>query len=90
MGAFLGWEGLPAALLVTGIVGGLLSLAYAVRRGVILPVLYQTRDLALYCVTLGQAGERHTLSAPSGTTVPYGVAIAIGAAFVWMMGAPLP
>jgi prepilin peptidase CpaA len=90
MGAFLGWEGLPAALLVTGVVGGFLSLVYAVRRGVLIPVLYQARDLALYCFTLGRAGERRTLSGPSGTTVPYGVAIAVGAAVVWMTGAPLP
>jgi len=89
-GAFLGWEGLPMALLITGAVGGLLSLAYAVRRGVIIPVLYQTRDVALYCATLGRAGERRTLSGSSATTVPYGVAIAIGAAATRMTGVPLP
>ena len=90
MGAFLGWEGLPTALLIGGAVGGLLSLGYAVRRGVVLPVLYQTRDLALYCVTLGRGGERRTLSSSSATTVPYGVAIAVGAVAAWMTGGPLP
>lgn len=90
MGAFLGWEGLPTALLVGGAVGGLLSLAYAVRRGVVLPVLYQTRDLALYCATFGRAGERRTLTSSSATTVPYGVAIAAGAVAAWMTGGPLP
>jgi prepilin peptidase CpaA len=90
VGAFLGLEGLPTALLVTGLVGGALSLAYAIRKGVLLVTMLQARDLALYCLTLGRAGTRQTLSAASGEAVPYGVAIAAGAAFVWMTGVTLP
>lgn len=90
MGAFLGLEGLPLALLVMGAAGGFLSLAYAVRRGIVLPALYQARDLTLYWVTLGRAGERRTLTSSSTATVPYGVAIALGATFVWVTGVTLP
>jgi prepilin peptidase CpaA len=91
VGAFLGLDGLPAAILATGIFGGLLSLVSLWRRGVLLPVLLHVRDLALFWVTLGRLGKRRTLETSSGdSAVPYGVAIAAGAALIWATGISIP
>jgi prepilin peptidase CpaA len=91
VGAFLGLDGLPAAILATGLFGGLLSLISLWRKGVLLPALLQARDLALFWVTLGRVGKRRTLSGSSGdSAVPYGVAIAAGAALIWATGITIP
>jgi prepilin peptidase CpaA len=91
VGAFLGLDGLPAAILATGIFGGLLSMVSLWRRGVLLPVLRQVWDLALFWVTLGRMGKRRTLATSSGdSAVPYGVAIAAGAALIWATGITIP
>jgi prepilin peptidase CpaA len=87
VGAFLGPKGFLVALLATAIAGGLLSTAYAARRGVILPVLLNTRELLRYVFTGGRSGERTTLEAPGTLSVPYGIAIAAGALFaLWYEG----
>jgi prepilin peptidase CpaA len=91
VGAFLGSDGLPAAILATGVFGGLLSVISAYRRRVLLPALLQARALALFWVTFGRAGDRRTLaSSPADSTVPYGVAIVAGAALIWVTGITLP
>jgi len=91
VGAFLGLDGFPAAILAIGISGGLLSIVSLWRRGVLLPALLQMKDLTLFWITLGRAGARRTLeAAPPGSAIPYGVAIAAGAAFVWATGITLP
>jgi prepilin peptidase CpaA len=91
VGAFLGLNGLPAAILATGVFGGLLAAFSLWRRGILLPALLQARDLALHWVTLGRGGKRRTLETSSGdSAVPYGVAIAAGAALVWATGITLP
>lgn len=91
VGAFLGLDGLPAAVLATGVLGGLLSFVSLWRRGVLFPALLRARDLALHLVTLGRVGKRGTLETSSTeSAVPYGVAIAAGAALVWVTGITLP
>ena len=91
VGAFLGLEGLPAAMLATGLFGGILTIFSLWRRGVLLPALRQVKDLTLYWVTLGRAGGRRTLETAGGeSAVPYGVAIAAGAAVIWATGITLP
>ena len=90
VGGFMGLNALPAALLATGILGGILAMVYVWRRGTIIPALLQARDLALFLVTFGRVGQRATLSTPTGVTVPYGVAIAAGASVVWATGMVLP
>ena len=88
-GMFLGPTGFFAALLVSGLAGGAIGLFTALRRGVILPVLLRTRDLGLYALTLGRAGERVTLDSPHAITVPYGAAIAVGSLAVWFVLGPV-
>jgi prepilin peptidase CpaA len=87
VGAFLGPKGFLVALLATAIAGGIMSLIWAARRGVILPALLNTGGLLKYVVTGGRSGERATLSVPGAVSVPYGVAIAAGAVFALWFGA---
>jgi prepilin peptidase CpaA len=89
VGAFLGPMGLGYALLAGGAIGGILGLWIAIRRGVILPTLLNTRDLGMNLLTLGRRGDRMTLDSAAAIRVPYGVAIALGgliARFVVMPG----
>lgn len=85
VGAFMGTGGLIAALLYGGVAGGLLGLASAVRRGVIIPVFIEAKNLFLYMVTLGRHGARRTIQDPGARTIPYGVAIAAGAVMAWFV-----
>jgi prepilin peptidase CpaA len=88
VGAFLGPKLFVVALLATAIAGGVMSLAWATRRGVILPALLNTGGLLKYVFTGGRKGERTTLEMPGVVSIPYGVAIAAGAVFaLWFGGA---
>jgi len=91
VGAFLGWEGLPAAILATGLFGGLLVVVSLGRRGTLVPTLRQVWDLTAFWITLGRFGKRRTLgTSGEDSAVPYGVAIAAGAALIWITGITLP
>ncbi len=85
VGAFLGPGRLITALLAAGVAGGVLAVAVALRRGVLLPALLGTGGLLRRWATLGRAGERRTLASPGAITVPYGVAIAVGAVVGWFL-----
>jgi prepilin peptidase CpaA len=91
VGAFLGWDGLPAAILATAVFGGVLSVFALARRGVLMPALRRVWDLGLFWITLGRFGRKRTLdNASSDSAVPYGVAIAAGAALIWITGITVP
>jgi prepilin peptidase CpaA len=79
VGAFLGPHRLLTALVVTAIAGLVLGLSEAVRRGVILPVLWGCRDLLVYWLTFGRSGRKPEFTSPGAVKIPYGVAIALGA-----------
>ena len=83
VGAFVGVGALLPVLLYSAIAGGVIAVAVAVRRGVILPVLLQTRGVLLYAVSMGRLGARQTIEDPNATTIPYGVAIAAGTVMAW-------
>jgi prepilin peptidase CpaA len=87
VGAFIGPKGFIVALLATAIAGGVIALAYSIRRGVILPALLNTRGLLTWVVTGGRRGERTTLQMEGAVSVPYGVAIAAGTLFALWYGA---
>jgi prepilin peptidase CpaA len=89
VGAFLGFERMPGALLAIGVLGGFLALGEAIRRRVILPSLYNAADMLRRWVTFKQAEEPRTIESPGAVTVPYGVAIAMGAIAWWFWGVPL-
>lgn len=85
VGAFTGPLGFVSALLASAIIGGVLAVALALRRRVLIPVLLNMKDLAVNAMTLGKAGERITLDSPGALTVPYGAAIALGSLVVWFL-----
>jgi len=86
VGAFLGYEDFVSALLLIGVLGGLLGLVEAVRRGVFLPAALNAAGMIRRWVTLGRSGVTRTLDSPGAVAVPYGVAIALGAIVWWFWG----
>jgi prepilin peptidase CpaA len=84
VGSFLGFGLFVQALPLIGVAGGLLALAVTARNGTLIPTLFRFRELVLHIVSLGRIGERRTLAMPGAVTVPYGVAVAAGAAWGWM------
>ncbi len=84
-GAFLGPRELVWALLLGAALGLLLVVEEIARRRVVLPVLYRSKDLLLYLVTLGRKGQRPLPSGTGAVSVPYGVAIAAGAVAAWFV-----
>lgn len=90
VGSFLGFEIFVLALPLIGLAGGLLALTVTARSGTLVPTLLRFRELVLHVVSFGRVGERRTLTMPGAVTVPYGVAVAVGAAWGWLTwGAPL-
>lgn len=83
VGAFVGLGGLFSVFAFGGIAGGILALANAIRRGAILGVLVNIKNIILYQITLGRHGERIRLDSPGAQSVPYGLAIAAGALGAW-------
>jgi prepilin peptidase CpaA len=83
-GSFLGFGAFVQALPLIGVAGGLLALAVTARNGTLLPTLLRFRELVLHFVSFGRIGERRTLAMPGAVTVPYGVAVAAGAAWGWL------
>jgi prepilin peptidase CpaA len=84
VGALLGFEDFLRSLPLIGAFGGLLALVVTLRKGTIIATLLRFRELLFYFVSFGRIGERRTLSTPGAVTVPYGVAVAAGAAMVWL------
>lgn len=84
VGAFMGPERLVPALLVTAVVGGVMAVGAMVRQRAAVQVLRSTVGLVTYGLTLGHRGTRTTVDMPGVVTVPYGVAIAIGAIVGWI------
>lgn len=84
VGAFMGLDAFLRCLPLVGAFGGLLALVVTARNGTLIPTLLRFRELAVYFVTVGRLGERRTLAMPGSVTVPYGVAVAAGAATAWL------
>jgi len=80
VGAFLGLQIFLRALPLIGAFGGLLALAVSLRNGTLIPTFIRFRELLFHLVSFGRVGSRRTLATPGAVTVPYGVAVAAGAA----------
>jgi prepilin peptidase CpaA len=91
VGAFFGLKPFVGALLLIGVLGGLLGIAEAVRQRAILPAVYNAGGMLKRWATLGRsaAGPARTLESPGAVKVPYGVAIALGAVAWWFWGVPI-
>ena len=86
VGAFMGPADLARASLVIAVVGGVVALFEAMRRGVLLPTLASCSSLILTWVTLGRRGAARTAATGDRLAVPYGVAIAVGSLLWWFAG----
>ena len=86
VGAFLGEGRLVGAMLLIALLGGVIAVAEAVRRGVIVPVVLNSVDMMKRWATLGHKGSQRSLSSPGAVSIPYGVAIALGAIVWWFWG----
>jgi prepilin peptidase CpaA len=86
VGAFMGPADLARASLVIAVVGGLIALLEAARRGVLLPTLASCGSLLLSWVTLGRRGRERMVVGGQRLAVPYGVAIAAGSLLWWFAG----
>ena len=79
VGTFLGAGQLLVAAVLTAIAGGVMALVVAIRCGALVETVRNVHELVLYLASFGTRGRPRTLAMPGGITVPYGVAIAIGA-----------
>ncbi|HSH76399.1 MAG TPA: prepilin peptidase [Longimicrobiales bacterium] len=84
VGAVLGLDVFLLCLPLVGVFGGLLALAVTVYNGTVIATLLRLRELVFYLLTFGRLGDRRTLTAPGSVSVPYGVAVAAGAATAWL------
>lgn len=82
-GAFLGPGRLLNALLITALAGGLMALIAILRRGALVQTLRNCRHIVVGIFSRARRADLPTLSSPEAITVPYGVAIAIGALAAW-------
>ncbi|MDX1566245.1 MAG: prepilin peptidase [Longimicrobiales bacterium] len=90
IGSSLGLEVFLRSLPLIAVFGGVLALAVTARRRTLIPTVLRCRELALHLVSFGRIGDRRTLSAADAVTIPYGVAMATGAAVAcWSWGLSL-
>ena len=79
----VGFARLPETLIFACIAGAVIAVAEATRRGFFLPLVLDARDVAVYYLTVGRRGRRVPKTQGTQLTVPYGVAIGMGALAAW-------
>jgi prepilin peptidase CpaA len=83
VGAFVGAGGLFPVLIYGALAGGALAVGNAVRRGALLGLLVNVKNLLVHWASLGRRGQRISLNSPGAQSVPYALAIAAGALLTW-------
>ena len=83
LGGFTGPRDLLPGLLVIASLGGILGAADAMRKGILLPVLYNCGDIIKHWASLGRRGHNRSLATTGALAIPYGVAIALGSLVWW-------
>jgi prepilin peptidase CpaA len=84
VGFCLGFDAFLLCLPLIGAFGGVLAIALTIWNGTLIPTLARFRELMFHVVTFGRIGDRRTLATPGAVTVPYGLAVAAGAATAWL------
>jgi hypothetical protein len=74
------------ACLLIGLLGGLVALVEAIRRGALRTVLVNVAYMMIRLVSPVRRELSPTLTAPAAMTIPYGVPIALGALVWWFSG----
>ena len=85
VGALLGPVPFLISFLYASVAGGLMALAAAGASGGVKTLLYRTMAFATMVATMGKRGLRMSVSEPSAVTIPYGVAIAVGALVAYFL-----
>lgn len=83
LGSFTGPRDLLMAMLVIASLGGILGAMDALRKGILLPVLYNCVNIIKHWATLGRRGTNRSLATAGALAIPYGVAIAVGSLVWW-------
>jgi prepilin peptidase CpaA len=81
--AFMGPRHFLWAATLIAIIGGMVGVVDAGRRGVLLPVLYNCGEIMKHWATFGRRGANRSFASVGALTIPYGVAIAAGALLWW-------
>jgi prepilin peptidase CpaA len=86
IGGFMGPRHFLWAAALIAIIGGMVGVVDAGRRGVLLPVLYNCGEIMKHWATFGRRGANRSFATAGALTIPYGVAIAAGALLWWFAG----
>ena len=86
VGAFMGPVELVGACLLIGLLGGVVALIEATRRGALRTVLINVSYMMIRLFSPLRRELAPTLTAPAAMTIPYGVPIALGALAWWFSG----
>jgi len=82
---FMGPRDFLWAAALIAIIGGMVAVVDAGRRGVLLPVLYNCGEIMKHWATFGRRGANRSFTTVGALTIPYGVAIAAGALLWWFV-----
>ena len=86
IGAFMGPRHLLWAGLLIALIGGMMAVVDAGRRGALLPVLFNCSQIMKHWATFGRRGANRSFASVGALTIPYGIAIAAGALLWWFTG----
>ena len=86
IGAFMGPRHFLWAGALIAIIGGMMAVVDAGRRGALLPVLFNCGQIMKHWATFGRRGANRSFASVGAMTIPYGVAIAAGALLWWFAG----
>lgn len=88
LGAFLGLGRLPGALALAALIGGVMAVIQAGRRGVLIPAFLNIRRLLTGFTRGGKSEPRIAMAGV--LTLPYGVPLALGGVLWWFLGGTWP
>jgi prepilin peptidase CpaA len=83
IGGFMGPRHFLWAATLIAIIGGIVGVVDAGRRGALLPVLFNCGEILKHWATFGRRGANRSFASVGALTIPYGVAIAAGALLWW-------
>ena len=86
IGAFMGPRQFLWAAVLIAIIGGMMAVVDAGRRGALIPVLLNCGQIMKHWATFGRRGANRSIASVGAMTIPYGVAIATGALLWWFAG----
>jgi prepilin peptidase CpaA len=87
IGAFMGPRHFLWAAVLIAIIGGMMAVIDAGRRGALMPVLFNCGEIMKHWATFGRRGANRSIATVGAMTIPYGVAIAAGTLLWWFAGA---